>query len=356
MDDVARVVLALETPQVAEEVLHFLDRSGRARVVATAEDGRQLAEAVRQLGPDAVVAEPMLAIAGIEGPALLALATRESVSSLRAAVRAGASGFYVWPGERETLLEGLAAVHARSRRAPARRASVVAVHASRGGAGCTFVATHLAQAFERQGASCVLVDLDLGFGDVTHALGAGEDSRTIADLVPVTDELTWEHVDGVRWRGAVLAPPVEALASVSASLVRAAVEVAAAEADVVVLHLPRALDETTRWALAHADRILEVLSLDVQSFRSASRVLDVLSPLDLRDRVAFVVNRAARGEITPGDVRRIFGADPMAVVPMDASIPRAQDHGRLLAPRGRIGRTFARLATRLVEPVEEQAA
>jgi uncharacterized Zn finger protein len=47
MDDVARVVLAVEAQEVAEEVLHFLDRSGRARVVATAADDRQLREAVR---------------------------------------------------------------------------------------------------------------------------------------------------------------------------------------------------------------------------------------------------------------------------------------------------------------------
>ena len=66
MDQVARVVLALEAPEVAEEVMHFLDRSGRARVVATAGDDRQLAEAVRQLEPDAVVAEPGL-LAGASG-------------------------------------------------------------------------------------------------------------------------------------------------------------------------------------------------------------------------------------------------------------------------------------------------
>jgi len=35
MDEVARVVLALEEHDVAEEVMHFLDRSGKARVVAT---------------------------------------------------------------------------------------------------------------------------------------------------------------------------------------------------------------------------------------------------------------------------------------------------------------------------------
>jgi hypothetical protein len=40
------------------------------------------------------------------------------------------------------------------------------------------------------------------------------------------------------------------------------------------------------------------------------------------------------------------------VVPFDPGVGRAQDHGRLLSARGRIGRTFDRLATSLTEPVE----
>src|SRR4030095_10301191 len=36
MEEVARVILALEEHDVAEAVMHFLDRTGRARVVATA--------------------------------------------------------------------------------------------------------------------------------------------------------------------------------------------------------------------------------------------------------------------------------------------------------------------------------
>ena len=73
MDNVARVVLALEAHDVAEEVMHFLDRSGCARVVATAADDRQLVEAVRQLDPDVVIAQPGLVDpAAVRGPAILA--------------------------------------------------------------------------------------------------------------------------------------------------------------------------------------------------------------------------------------------------------------------------------------------
>jgi DNA-binding NarL/FixJ family response regulator len=115
MDDVARVILAIGSQEVAEEVLHLLDRSGRARVVATAADDRQLAEAVRQLEPDAVVAEPAIAAAGVGSAALLALATRESTAALRAAIGAGAQGFYVWPQERQALLEQVLALAAAGR-------------------------------------------------------------------------------------------------------------------------------------------------------------------------------------------------------------------------------------------------
>src|SRR5712691_8530527 len=93
MDDVARVILAIGSQEVAEEVLHLLDRGGRARVVATAADDRQLAEAVRQLDPDTVIAQPSLAAPlSFHGRALIALDTRESVASLRAAIAAGARG------------------------------------------------------------------------------------------------------------------------------------------------------------------------------------------------------------------------------------------------------------------------
>jgi Flp pilus assembly CpaE family ATPase len=364
MRDAARVVLAVEAQEVAEEVLHLLDRSGLARVVATAGDDRQLVEAVRQLEPDVIVAEPSLTHDPFPDAPLLALATRESVGALRAAIRAGAQGFFVWPDEREELLRRVA-LCAMARHVPERRATVVAVHAARGGAGCTFVATHLAQAFAKRGSSCVLIDCDLDYGDVTHALGvSGEEVRTLADLAPVGDELEPAHLDGVVHRheggfAALLAPPFEEAAALDDRLLERVIDSAASSADVVVLHTARALDERTRRCVSQADRLVEVLSLDVLSFRAASRALEAFSPLGLEGRVGFVVNRAARNEITPGDVRRVFDQDPLAVVPFDGAVPRLQDHGRLAPARGRIGRSFDRLAARMLSPevaVEEEAS
>jgi len=367
-DDVARVVLALEEHDVVEEVMHFLDRTGRARVVGTATDDRQLVEAIRQLEPDAIVAQPSLVNGAVRGRAWLAVETRESVAALRAAIAAGARGFFLWPGEREALAGATAATLARIE-VVERRAKVYGVHASRGGAGATFVVTHLARAFARRGSSVILIDADPVFADVGVALGAigdgadeGHDGatgpqgevagpRTLADLLPLAGEIgprqleqvLWEHPEAFR---VLLAPPAEDAARVRAADLEGAVSAAAADADVVLVQLPRALDGSTAGLVGSLDRLVEIVTLDVLAFRAATRVLEGLRP-GIGDRVAFVVNRSARGEIVPADVERVFGQAPIAVIPFDRAVAKAQDHGRLLPPRGRMARICDRLAARL---------
>ena len=357
MENVARIVLGVEEHDVAEEVMHFLDRTGTARVVATAADEQQLAEAIRQLEPDAVVASPRLAQRdGRNGSKLLALATRETVASLRAAMRAGADGYFVWPGERDELAGAAASMLPRSSEVGGKRARVISVYAPRGGSGATFVATHLSASIGRRGSTCVLVDMDPVFADLTAALGvpSGEAVRTIADLLPLGGEAAPEHLDGVLWRhpagfDALLAPEPDVAARLRGEDYGAALSAIVGATDVVVLHLGRTLDDIARRGLAQSDRILMVLSLDVLSFRSARRALPLLGELGLEDRCDFVVNRARRSEIVPNDVRRAFGRPPLAVIPSDRSVGNAQDRGRLLPARGRAARGIDKLAASLLE-------
>jgi pilus assembly protein CpaE len=355
LEDVARIVLGLEEAGVAEEVMHFLDRTGRARVVGTASDERQLAEAVRQLEPDAVVASPSLVggIGSLNGNTLLAVDTSESVRSLRGALKAGARGFFLWPAEREALANAAARAMAPEP-VGTKRARVIAVYAPRGGSGATFVATHLAAAIARRRADCVLVDLDLGFGDTAIAIGvpAEETVRTMADLVPLGNELGPRHVEEVLWTHPdgfrVLLAPDDAAASgrFSASDARTSLEAVRGTSDVVVIHLPRDIGPATRVALELAHRVVVVLQLDVLSFRAAKRAM---AAVGIEDRCVFVVNRAARSDVAPRDVERVFGHAAAAVIPMDRRVPRAQDRGRLLPMRGRTGRALDRVARQLLE-------
>jgi pilus assembly protein CpaE len=353
-DRTIRVVLGIDRPDVAEEILHHLDRGGAARVVATGEDDRQVAAAAQQLEPDVVVVGPSLAAAvATLGVPTLAVDTRETTAGLRAAIDAGASGFFVWPGEREALARAVARTHRVGTAQPGSRGAVVAVHAARGGAGATFVATHLAAAAARRGASVVLIDAEPVFGDVGAALGVPDaEVRTFADLLPLGDELTQGHLDEVLWTHpegfrVLVAPPPEAAARLSGHDVHRAAEVAAGASELVIVHTGRCLDDRVRDAIDVAHHVLEVLVPDVASLRSATRLFEAWGSPDLDGRLAFVVNRAARGEIVPSDVGRVFGTDPIAVFPVDRAIARAQDHGTLMPARGRIGRGFDRLAERV---------
>jgi pilus assembly protein CpaE len=359
MEEIARVVLALEEHDVAEEVMHFLDRTGRARVVATASDEHQLSEAVRQLEPEAVVASPGLATAAeLNGSALLALDTSESVSSLRGALRAGARGFFLWPGERGELARAVGRLLVARDRDASEPGRVLAVYGARGGAGTTFLGAHLAAAFAKRGQRCVLVDLDVAWGDVASALGVSDDGsvRSIGDALSMGDELTAAHMDRLLLDHAggfrVLLPPSQGIdpRHVVAEDIGRILDVVRRVADVVVLHLPRGLDDLVRLGLGIADRILIVLQLDVSSFRAAQHAIEATR---IEDRCDFVVNRNVRREITPRDVERVFGRPALAVIPSDRRVPAAQDRGRLLPARGRAWRSVHRLAGRLLHEMEE---
>jgi pilus assembly protein CpaE len=359
MEEVARVILAFEEQDVAEEVMHFLDRTGRARVVATASDEHQLSEAVRQLEPDAVVGSPRLATsARLNGSALLAIDTTETVQSLRRALKVGARGFFLWPADRGELARAVALVFSPETRERDTLGRVVAVHGPRGGTGATFLATHLAASFARRELRCVLVDLDLGIADIGPAVGAPVDGspKTIADAAPMGEELTARHLDDLLWPHPagfrVLFGPADGQQAerVTARDIGPVLEAVRSGADVVVLHVPRGMDDTVRLGLGIADVVVMVLGLDVLSFRAAKRVVDATG---LDHRCSFVVNRATRREISPDDVQRAFGRPPVAVIPVDRRVSAAQDHGRLLPARRRAGRAVDRLAAKLLERLEE---
>jgi Flp pilus assembly CpaE family ATPase len=133
---------------------------------------------------------------------------------------------------------------------------------------------------------------------------------------------------------------------IGADQIRSAIEAIRRLADIVVLHIPRGLDDVTRVGLNLADKVLVVLQLDVLSFRAAKRAV---ATVGIEDRCLFVVNRFVRAEIAPSDVERVFGRPAAAVIRADRAAPAAQDRGRLLANRGRTGRAVARLADRILQ-------
>jgi pilus assembly protein CpaE len=351
------VLLGFEEPALQDEVLHYLDRLPRIRVVGAAADGRDLERRIRDVRPDAAVVSPLLlhGSAALNGTALFVVAERETTEGLRSALRAGARGFYLWPEERENLAreaERAARPTDKEHDAPGQ---AVAVLAARGGAGATFLATSLAAVCAAKGLSTALIDFDTFYADVTTALGVGTDVRTAADLAPVVDEMTPEHVDRVLYahpRGfqVLLGPqdPAQAALIGPQGLARAA-EVLRSRFEVIVLHLPRSV-EAALPGIEMADEVLVVVTLDVLAFRDAKRLLSYASGLGLERKCRLVVNRAIRSEVVPEDVERVFGMRPAAVLRRDRSVARAQNRGEVVMRRsGNLWRQLSDLAQQVLE-------
>jgi MinD-like ATPase involved in chromosome partitioning or flagellar assembly len=202
------------------------------------------------------------------------------------------------------------------------------------------------------GRSCVLLDVDPWGDDVASALGIPEGAEgihSLDELAGVIAEITPEQFGEAVWShpagfGAVVAARQSV---VDETALRRVVDMAGASADAIILHTPSSLETSAFWCLTAADVIVEVLALDVMSFRASSRTMTRLEPDGVADRVRFVVNRATRAEVLPADVERVFGRPAAAVVPFDGSVPRLQDHGRLLAARSRTARVIARCSDQI---------
>jgi pilus assembly protein CpaE len=357
MDGATRIVLGLESTDLAQEVMHFLDRTGRSRVVGSASDAAELDRLVRHHEPDLVVAQTHLAetVASTNGSVLLAIDTAESIQSLRAALAAGAHGFYLWPGEREELARAATRAAPTGSNPGEARATVVSVLGARGGVGATSVAVHLAASLARGGRRSVLVDMDSLFADVTVALGVRADppARTIVDLAPLVDELTERHLDEVLWRHergfrALLGPHVPSAAPPPSHYL-AAIDALRACEDVVVLHLARDWSPTTIAGVEASDRVLLVTCLDLLGLRDARRAMDFLTDVSGADRLDVIINRARRGLVTPADFERVLGKPPAAVIGVDRTAPRLQDQGRLLSPRSGMARALDATAGSILE-------
>jgi cellulose biosynthesis protein BcsQ len=369
----ARIIIGIHDLPFHQEVLDFLGRDPRIEVAATASEPERFLALFRPALADAAVVCPTIgaSIAHLSSSErsvpLFVVAEEMTVPVLRSAIEIGAHGAYCWPEERSELATTLPRRSGTGRLAGGTRGRVVAVYGARGGAGTTFVATHLAAALAARGLRTVLVDIDASFSDLTAALGGGigQDVRSIADLVPVIEELSPDHLEQALVRhergfDVLLGPAVARTTAEPGSpasagpqevlipigLYPASVALLAGSHRAVVLHVARTMDTLTRAAIDMADHVVLVIGQDLLSLYGAKRAMSGLRLGRKPDRCHVVVNRARRSEVSSHDVERVLGLRPAASIRSDPAVVTAQDRGELL---GRSSRRAARDVAGLVQ-------
>jgi pilus assembly protein CpaE len=231
---------------------------------------------------------------------------------------------------------------------------MIAVLGPKGGTGKTLTTCNLGEALAGAGASAVIVDLDLQFGDVGLALGL-RPQRTIHDLAVAGGTLDAEKVESFLARhpsgaSALLAPvrPDQA-ANVSPQFLRSVFELLRSRHEFVIVDTPPAFSPEVIAAIDSASHICLVGMLDALSLKDTKIGLETLAQMgyDTAD-VTLVLNRADTSVgISMTDVERLLGRKPDVLIPSDRAIPTAITEGRTIVgaePHSAAARAFVSLA------------
>jgi pilus assembly protein CpaE len=280
---------------------------------------------------------------------------------------AGADDLVTLPASPEDVRFALEKVAARKRGSfvAATVNPMIAVLGPKGGTGKTLTSCNLAVALAESGASTVLVDLDLQFGDVGIALGLSPD-RTVFDLAQVGGSIDPEKVDGFLMQHssglkALLAPsrPDQA-AAVTVEFLREVYSALRARYEFVVVDTAPGFTPEVIATIDTSSALCIVGMLDALSLKDTKLGLETLELMGCEaDGIRLILNRAdSKIGITYDDAVAILGRTPDVLVPSDREIPRAITEGKpivLSGDRSGAARAFRILAGEFLgEPLPQR--
>jgi pilus assembly protein CpaE len=236
---------------------------------------------------------------------------------------------------------------------------VVAVYASKGGCGTTFVTANLAASLARvsRKRTCI-VDLNLQAGDQPLYLGV-EPTYSIHDVVRnfdrLDDQLLSSYLTQRSKHISLLAAPTDIGKDedVRVEHVTRAIGLLRSHVDYVVIDPPRMLNELTISALDAADDKILLLTLDIPAIRSAKRTLDIFTRLGYdRSQIKVVINRYAKTpEFDLKQVGKVLETEVFATISNDyqAAISSINVGEPLVLSKNqsRVIQDFAHLAAKL---------
>jgi secretion/DNA translocation related CpaE-like protein len=236
----------------------------------------------------------------------------------------------------------------------------VAVIGGRGGAGATVLAAALAITAGRLGFGALLVDGDPLGGGLDIALG-------------------WEELVGLRWSGLSQADGrVDATALVDAlprrgdlvvlsfdrsdqltlrpEAMTATLEAGRRARDLVVVDVPRQLDDAAVVALQAADRTLLVVPAELRAVAAAGRVARMVTPHC--EELSVVVRGPSPGGLKADEVIRALGLPLAGTLRPEPRLAAALERGEAPAQTGRgpLASLCQRLVTELVAHVPTAVA
>jgi len=329
------IVLSKEEEN-SKELSRALGSFGGASLLMLSDNAEQVFTEALRLRPSAVIialpasSEPMLKLVhriSVECPttAVICASREASPDLILHSLRAGARDFLRLPAredEFETVFARVAEFATDNvSTEPKKRGKALAVFSSKGGCGCSFIATNLAVA---RNAPTVLLDLNLQSGELDMFLGL-RPKFSFADVVEnrerLDDSLLTNYLTPHSKNLSLLAAPLETETAedIEPRHVFEVIELLRERFEHVVIDTPHSFDPVTIAALDHADEILVVLTLEINAIRSTRRALEVFDRLGYpRSKIRLVVNRWSKHiELNQQQVERFLGERVVGFIQSD---------------------------------------
>jgi pilus assembly protein CpaE len=284
----------------------------------------------------------------LPGTSLVLITSRRVNVPIRSLVKTGAMEVLSFPDDQAELgdvLKRAFSVAARAREegsavagTPGKLGEVITVASASGGCGKTFLATNMAAFFSKYaGKSACLVDLDLQFGEVTHALQL-RPRYTIADVLEHRvdgiaamdahlDEYLARHESGLS----VLSAPRDPAEAdrIEAQDIASVIELTRRRFDIVIVDTPAAVTEVVLSAFDHSNFLYTVATMDLPSLRNAQVFQQMLDRLHIpSSNIRLAINKAEEGiGIDVNGLRPYFTRQIDPVLPYSKEVSKSINQG-----------------------------
>lgn len=310
-DSLINILLVDDIAESRQVVQKLLSIERDFKVIGQAASGKEAITRVKEAKPDIVIMDiNMPDMDGLEASkiinkfddsiGIIIMSVQDDPTYISQAMMYGARAFISKPPEPEKLITTIRNVYnlmepARIRKTmepsmmpgakeKSERGHVIAVYGAQGGVGTTMVAINLASALMGEGVRVVLVDADIGFGDVQFSLNLPSKSNTILDLFDYAEEedeetinqLILNHDSGLKV--VVAPPPIEKLQIevTGLRLVSEVIKNLAKHFDYVVVDTGTPFDDVNIPVLDVADIITIVTTPYLLSLKNTKQALEIL--------------------------------------------------------------------------------
>lgn len=331
-------------PQVLDELNRLRPQAALVLLNGELNHSFQLVERIHQELPDTAV---------------ICSSEDSSPDVILQSFRSGAKEFLRQPLVESEIAAVFSKIEQTAVRTEESQGRVIAVYASKGGCGTTFVTANLAASLARisRKRACV-VDLNLQAGDQPLYLGV-EPNYSIHDVVRnfdrLDDQLLASYLTQRSKLISLLAAPTDIGKDedVRVEHVARSIALLRSQVDFVVIDPPRMLNEITISALDAADDKILLLTLDIPAIRSAKRALDIFTRLGYdRSQIKVVINRYTKTpEFDLKQVGKVLETEVFATITNDyqAAISSINVGEPLVLSKSpsRVIQDFAHLASKL---------